>query len=188
MALRGLKPGSHGYTRAIVAAQVLAQLGAFTLPALLPGYIDALVAVGDRGRLAGRRLLRRLCRRGAGAGRADRPRAGAARLYGRHRPDRALASRLRPAGRRILVGASVLRALAGIGWAGTYMPGLKAIADPLEGKAQSRAVTWHAAGVGIAGAASFAIAGVIDCVAGSGRGLPVRRHRGARRFADRRCW
>src|SRR4029077_9624921 len=53
--------------------------------------------------------------------------------------------------------ALLLRLLAGIGWAGTYMPGLKAIADPLEGTAQSRVVSWHAAGVGISGAASFAI-------------------------------
>jgi putative copper export protein len=34
-----MKPGSRGYTRAIVAAQMLAQIGAFALPALLPGYI-----------------------------------------------------------------------------------------------------------------------------------------------------
>jgi hypothetical protein len=34
--------------------------------------------------------------------------------------------------------ALLLRLFAGIGWAGTYMPGLKAIADPLEGTAQSR--------------------------------------------------
>jgi len=33
-------PGSRGYIRAIVAAQMLAQLGAFALPALLPGYIE----------------------------------------------------------------------------------------------------------------------------------------------------
>jgi MFS family permease len=46
------------------------------------------------------------------------------------------------------------------------MPGLKAIADPLEGAAQSRAVSWHAAGVGIAGAASFAISGLFDALAG----------------------
>jgi predicted MFS family arabinose efflux permease len=57
--------------------------------------------------------------------------------------------------------------LAGIGWAGTYMPGLKAIADPLEGTAQSRAVSWHAAGVGISGAASFAIAGLVGNWAGA---------------------
>jgi predicted MFS family arabinose efflux permease len=51
--------------------------------------------------------------------------------------------------------------LAGIGWAGAYMPGLKAIADRLEGRAHSRAVSMHAAGVGIAGASSYAIAGLI---------------------------
>jgi MFS family permease len=60
----------------------------------------------------------------------------------------------------------LMRALAGVGWAGAYMPGLKAIADPLQGVAQSRAVSWHAAGVGIAGAVSFAVAGILDAVAG----------------------
>jgi MFS family permease len=60
----------------------------------------------------------------------------------------------------------LLRLVAGIGWAGTYMPGLKAIADPLDGVAQSRAVSWHAAGVGISGAASFAIAGLIGNAVG----------------------
>jgi predicted MFS family arabinose efflux permease len=58
------------------------------------------------------------------------------------------------------------RALAGIGWAGAYMPSLKSIADPLTGVAQSRAVAWHAAGVGIAGAASFALAGLCDALVG----------------------
>src|SRR5438309_300881 len=63
--------------------------------------------------------------------------------------------------------ALLLRMLAGIGWAGTYMPGLKAITDPLEGTAQSRAVSWHAASVGISGAASFAIAGLVGNGAGA---------------------
>src|SRR5258708_31924494 len=39
------------------------------------------------------------------------------------------------------------------------MPGLKAMAVALEGVAQAGAAWWHAAGVGISGAASFAIAG-----------------------------
>ena len=63
--------------------------------------------------------------------------------------------------------ALLLRLLAGIGWAGTYTPGLKAIADPLEDTAQSRAVSWHAAGVGISGAAPFAIAGLVGNWAGA---------------------
>src|ERR1700750_2965523 len=33
-------PGSRHFVAAIVIAQVLTQIGAFTLPALLPGYID----------------------------------------------------------------------------------------------------------------------------------------------------
>ena len=36
----GLPPGSRGFVAAIVAAQVLTQIGAFILPALLPGYIE----------------------------------------------------------------------------------------------------------------------------------------------------
>jgi MFS family permease len=71
--------------------------------------------------------------------------------------------------------APLLRLRAGIGWAGTYMAGLKAIADPLEGTAQSRAVSWHPAGVGISGAASFSIAGLIGNWAGALGSLPARR-------------
>jgi predicted MFS family arabinose efflux permease len=48
------------------------------------------------------------------------------------------------------------------------MPGLKSIADPLTGVAQSRAVAWHAAGVGIAGASSFALAGLCNALVGPG--------------------
>ncbi len=53
------------------------------------------------------------------------------------------------------------RILAGIGWAGTYMPGLKVLSDALEGRAQSRGVAWHAASVGMSGALSFVVAGTI---------------------------
>ncbi|MDE0942571.1 MAG: MFS transporter [Alphaproteobacteria bacterium] len=55
--------------------------------------------------------------------------------------------------------ATATRALAGIGWAGTYMTGLKLLADRVDGKLLSRAVTWHAASLGISGALSFVIAG-----------------------------
>ncbi|MBX9775246.1 MAG: MFS transporter [Xanthobacteraceae bacterium] len=58
------------------------------------------------------------------------------------------------------------RALAGIGWAGTYMTGLKLLADRVEGKLMSRATAGHAASIGISGALSFAIADLITNVAG----------------------
>jgi len=51
------------------------------------------------------------------------------------------------------------RVLAGIGWAGTYMVGLKVLADLIEGPAQSRAVAFHAASIGAGGSLSFLLAG-----------------------------
>ncbi len=53
----------------------------------------------------------------------------------------------------------VFRALNGIGWAGTYMVGLKALSDQVEGPAQSRAVAVHGASTGISSSFSFVIAG-----------------------------
>jgi MFS family permease len=149
----------------VVAAQVLTQIGAFTLPALLPGYIEAWsLSATEAGWLVGAFF-------------------GA---YVLAVPVLVTLTDLLPARRIYLVGTLctaashlgfalladgfrsglALRAIAGIGWAGAYMPGLRAIADRLEGNAQSRAVSWHAAGVGIAGASSFAMAGLLDSLAG----------------------
>jgi MFS family permease len=159
------RPGSRGFVAAIVAAQVLTQVGAFTLPALLPGYIERWhLSKTEAGWLVGI-------------------------FFAAYVPAvpvlLALTDRV-PARRIYLVGTGltalshlgfalvadgfwlglVMRALAGVGWAGAYMPGLKVIADPLEGAAQARAVSWHAAGVGIAGAISFAAASLFDALAG----------------------
>ena len=58
--------------------------------------------------------------------------------------------------------ALLLRALAGIGWAGTYMTGLKLLADQVDKKLMSRATAGHAASIGISGAASFACADLLS--------------------------
>ncbi|MFO0520894.1 MAG: MFS transporter, partial [bacterium] len=58
--------------------------------------------------------------------------------------------------------ALLLRALTGIGWAGTYMTGLKLLADRVDRRLMSRAVTGHAASIGVSGAASFACADLLD--------------------------
>ena len=55
--------------------------------------------------------------------------------------------------------AVLLRTLGGIGLAGTYMPGLKALSDLIEGPAQSRAVSFYTSSFGIGSAASFYLAG-----------------------------
>ncbi len=62
--------------------------------------------------------------------------------------------------------ALAARALAGIGWAGSYMTGLKLLADRVEGPLMARAVSGHAAGVGVAGAVSFLFADRIAAVWG----------------------
>ena len=62
--------------------------------------------------------------------------------------------------------ALACRALAGIGWAGTYMTGLKLLADEVDAKLMSRATAGHAASIGVSGALSFGCAGLISDVAG----------------------
>jgi MFS family permease len=61
--------------------------------------------------------------------------------------------------------AMALRALAGVGWAGTYMTGLKLPADQVDAKMMSRAVTGHAASIGISGAASYILVVFPDATA-----------------------
>jgi predicted MFS family arabinose efflux permease len=62
--------------------------------------------------------------------------------------------------------ALAARALTGVGWAGTYMTGLKLLADEVDAKLMSRATAWHAASIGISGALSFACADLIAGLAG----------------------
>ncbi len=57
--------------------------------------------------------------------------------------------------------ALALRALTGIGWAGTYMTGLKLLADKVDQKTMSRAVTGHVASIGISGALSYMVGDLI---------------------------
>jgi predicted MFS family arabinose efflux permease len=52
--------------------------------------------------------------------------------------------------------ALACRALTGIGWAGTYMTGLKLLADRVDARTMSRATAGHAASIGLSGAVSFA--------------------------------
>jgi MFS family permease len=166
MPLTSIQPGSPGYIRAIVLAQMLAQLGAFALPALLPGYIERWsLSATEAGWLVGIFFAAYVVMVPVLVSLTDRMPARLVYMLGTG------LTALSHMGFALIADgfwtAFMLRILAGIGWAGTYMPGLKAITDPLEGTAQSRAVSWHAAGVGISGAASFAIAGLIDHLAGS---------------------
>lgn len=62
--------------------------------------------------------------------------------------------------------ATLFRVVAGIGWAGTYMTGLKLLADRVQGRLMSRAVAGHAASIGVAGALSFVFASGAEAILG----------------------
>jgi MFS family permease len=158
-------PGTRLFAAAIVAAQVLINVGSLTLPALLPGYIERwALSKTEAGWLVGIFFAAYVLAVPALVALTDRLPVRRVYLVG---TGLTVLSHL---GFALVAdgfwSGLVLRAIAGVGWAGCYMPGLKAIADPLEGAAQSRAVSWHAGGVGIAGAASFAVSGLFDALAG----------------------
>jgi MFS family permease len=153
--------GARGFVWSIVAAQVLVQIGSFTLPALLPGYIAKWeLSKIDAGWLVGIFFAAYVAAVPVLVSLTDRISVRRVYLAG------AGLTALSHLGFALFAdgfwSGLILRAIAGVGWAGAYMPGLKAIAERLEGNAQSRAVSLHAAGVGIAGALSFAVAGTID--------------------------
>jgi predicted MFS family arabinose efflux permease len=62
--------------------------------------------------------------------------------------------------------ALAARAIAGIGWAGTYMTGLKLLADRVDARLLSRATAGHAASIGISGSLSFLCADLLAGAAG----------------------
>jgi len=158
-------PATRGYTAAIVTAQMLAQVGGFALPALLPTYMARwTLSATEAGWLVGAFFAAYVVMVPILLALTDRYPARYVYLFGTG------LTALSHLGFALVAGgfwsALIFRILAGAGWAATYMPGLKIIADPLEGVAQSRVVSWHALGAGMSAAASFAIAGGIAALAG----------------------
>lgn len=149
----------------VCAAQVLVQIGAFFWPALLPG------------------LMARWSLSNSEAGWIT------SAFYGAYilavpvlvtLTDRVDAKRVYLAGVAMTVAGHALfalaadgfwsalaaRALTGVGWAGTYMTGLKLLADKVDAKLLSRAAAGHAASIGISGALSFACADLLASLGG----------------------
>ena len=62
--------------------------------------------------------------------------------------------------------AALFRLIAGIGLAGTYMPGLKVLSDRLQGPTQSRAIAFYTGGFSIGSALSFFLAGELGAALG----------------------
>jgi MFS family permease len=144
----------------VCTAQVLAEIGAYTLPALLPTLIVTWsLSHAEAGWITSMYYAGYMLSSPVLISLTDRvePRRvycwGLALLTCSH-----LGFALAADG---FWGAMACRTLAGIGWAGAYMPGLKVLSDRLEGRMQSRGVSWHAAGIGVSGALSFVVAGSV---------------------------
>ncbi len=60
--------------------------------------------------------------------------------------------------------AMAFRTLAGVGLAGTYMPGLKMLSDRLEGRTRGRAVAFYTSSFGIGASLSFLFAGEVTAL------------------------
>jgi len=158
--MHGFNASEKRFVHSVVAAQFLVQIGAFTLPALLPGFItDWKLTKTEAGALVGIFFGAYVLTVPVLVALTDRVATRNVYLVG------AALTALSHLGFAFLADGFwwglFLRAAAGVGWAGAYMPGLKAIADRLYGDTQSRAVSAHAAGVGVAGASSYAVAGVL---------------------------
>jgi predicted MFS family arabinose efflux permease len=149
----------------VCTAQVFVQLGAFFWPALLPGFLDRwglsnseagwitsafyaayMISVPVLVTLTDRYDPKRIYLIGVGA-----------TVLG-HATFALLAHDFWT--------AFAARALAGFGWAGTYMTGLKLLADVVDAKMMSRATAGHAASIGISGSLSFVTADIIATLAG----------------------
>lgn len=145
----------------VCIAQVCAQVGAYTWPALLPGFIaEWHITNGEAGWITGLFYAAYTVSVPVLVTLTDRvdPRSvylsGVGLTVASHVGFAVFADGFWSAG--------VARALAGVGWAGTYMTGLKLLADRVEPALMSRAVAGHGASIGIAGALSFLFAGLLN--------------------------
>lgn len=145
----------------VCAAQVLAQIGAYAWPALIPGLmVDWGIDNTEAGWITGIFYLAYTVSVPVLVTLTDR--VDPKRIY-------LLGVALTIVGHLCFAlaadgfwTAAAARLLAGVGWAGTYMTGLKLLADRVDGRLMSRAVAGHAASIGVSGAASFAFAGILD--------------------------
>ena len=168
----------------VCAAQVCAQIGAYTWPALLPGFLaEWHLTNREAGWITGIFYAAYTVSVPVLVTLTDRVDARAVYLSG---VALTVASHL---GFAAFVdgpwGAAAARALAGVGWAGTYMTGLKLLADRVEPVLMSRAVAGHAASIGIAGAISFVFAGTIGRWLGWRGAFAAAGARRDHRLADR---
>ena len=144
----------------VCAAQVLVQIGAFFWPALVPGMMARWrLTHGEAGWITAAFYGAYMLAVPVLVTLTDRVDArrvylgGVAAMIAGHALFAALADGFWT--------AFAARSLTGIGWAGTYMTGLKLLADKVDAKMLSRAAAGHAASIGISGALSYLCADLL---------------------------
>ena len=149
----------------VCIAEGLSVLGFSTVPALLPTFLDEWrLSNTDAGWMTGVYFAGYMAVVPVLASLTDRVDPRRIYLIG------AIASVVSSLGFALFVdgfwGALAFRALGGIGLAGTYMPGLKALADHVPARIRSRAIAFYTASLSIGFALSFLASGEIAVVLG----------------------
>jgi len=145
---------------ALCAGEVLGMAGAFAFPALLPGFrAEWGLSNAEAGWISGIYLAGYALAVPALTAATDRIDAKRVWLLG------AAITALAGFGFAIAAqgfwSAMALRALAGIGLAGMYMPGLKALVDRTEGARQPQWISWYTSSFSLGTSASFLAVGAV---------------------------
>jgi MFS family permease len=147
-------------TATLCVAEVLTLVGVFTFPALLPVFFDEWgLSYTEAGWIAGIYFGANAAVVGVMVSLTDRIDARLIYLFG------AALAAIGSAGFALFAEgfwtALAFRALAGMGLAGTYMPGLRALTDRYEGRRQARAVAVYTGTFSLGTASSFLVAGQV---------------------------
>ena len=152
----------HGVflTAMLCVAEVLTLVGVFTFPALLPVFFDEWgLSYTEAGWIAGIYFGANAAVVGVMVSLTDRVDARLIYLFG------AAFGAIGSAGFALFAEgfwtALAFRALAGMGLAGTYIPGLRALTDRYDGRHQARAVAVYTGTFSLGTASSFLVAGQV---------------------------
>ncbi len=157
----------HGVflTATICVAEVLTLVGVFAFPALLPVFFDEWsLSNTEAGWIAGIYFGANAAVVGIMVSLTDRVDARLVYLFG------AALAAIGSAGFALFAEgfwtALAFRGLAGVGLAGTYIPGLRALTDRYEGRHQPRAVAVYTGAFSLGSALSFLVIGQVAAVWG----------------------
>lgn len=158
-------PSALRLTATLCLAEVLTMLGVFAFPALLPGFVDAWQLTNtDAGWIAGIYFAAYALSVPVLVSLTDRVDARSIYVVS------SVVTAASSFGFALLAdgfwSALALRALAGAGLAGTYMPGLRVLVDRYRGRAEARAIGFYTASFSLGTSLSFLVVGLLAAALG----------------------